>query len=327
MKGKVNTGTGLIPFITSVVQQREVDQEIIDYAIKEADQEMYDNGIVAVGDICNQMDTSEVKAESPINYYSFVEMFDFLQDENAQSTFDQYKTVYEQMDVSGSNKKSAVPHAPYSVSKKLFSLINNLNSASSTVSIHNQELDAENELFTNKKGQFIDFYKGFNISLDQFNPTGRGSIHYALDQMDHAQKCLFVHNTKTTSDDIKAALIKNPNTYWATCANANLYIENNLPDYQAFLDQAAVMTIGTDSLTSNWQLSVLEEIKAIKKYKSYLPIAELLRWATLNGAKALAYENDLGSFEVGKSPGIVQLFSTRDFDINDPKEWEVRRVK
>ncbi|HQV66448.1 MAG TPA: amidohydrolase family protein, partial [Saprospiraceae bacterium] len=95
--------------------------------------------------------------------------------------------------------------------------------------------------------------------------------------------------------------------FWATCPNANLYIENKLPDYQIFRDADAKVTIGTDSLTSNWQLSIWEEIKTIRKYQSYIPLEELLTWATINGAEALSYEDRLGSFEVGKTPGILHI--------------------
>jgi cytosine/adenosine deaminase-related metal-dependent hydrolase len=67
------------------------------------------------------------------------------------------------------------------------------------------------------------------------------------------------------------------------------------------------MTIGTDSLTSNWQLSILEEMKTISKYQSYIPFDTLLQWATLNGARALGMEQELGSIEAGKKPGLLLL--------------------
>ena len=315
MKGKVDTGTGLIPFITKVVTMRNVAQEEIDAALIAADREMYEGGIVAVGDISNKLDTKAVKTASKINYYSFTEMFDFMQDAHAQHYFDAYMEVYDDQPDGNGNRKSAVPHAPYSVSKKLFSLINEVNDTDATVSIHNQETPPENELFLEKKGGFLDFYDGFDIPLDKFSATGKTSIHYALRHMNPACRTLFVHNTLTTAADIQAAQAWSERVCWATCANANLYIENRLPNYQTFLDNGAKMTIGTDSLTSNWTLSVLDEMKAIHRYQSYLDLPTLLRWATLNGAEALGMDAQLGSLEVGKTPGLNLLNVNRKFEL------------
>ena len=47
--GAIDTGTGLIDFIKGVVTLREFPEEIIKEAIITADQQMIDNGIVAVG--------------------------------------------------------------------------------------------------------------------------------------------------------------------------------------------------------------------------------------------------------------------------------------
>ena len=116
-----------------------------------------------------------------------------------------------------------------------------------------------------------------------------------------------MHNTLTSKADIVAAQKWSQRVYWATCPNANLYIENRLPNYQYFLDENARVTIGTDSLTSNWQLSVLEEMKTIARYQSYVPFATMLEWATLNGAKALGFDATLGSIDVGKTPGLNVL--------------------
>jgi len=308
MKGKVDTGTQLIPFITNVVTQRDVPEEEIRDAIYAADREMYEGGIVAVGDICNKLDTAKCKNASAIRYHSFIEMFDFLQDAGAEKTFQDYSPVYEGQARKGHNRCTAVPHAPYSVSASLFNKINELNKGKGTVSIHNQETPPENELFEKKTGDFINFFAGFNIPLDNFQATGQPSIYYALQYMDPNARHLFVHNTLSTADDIAAAIDwGNNGIYWATCANANLYIENRLPNYRLFLAADAKMTIGTDSLTSNWQLSVLEELKTISRYQSYVPLTNLLSWATINGAEALQYDDELGSISVGKTPGLLIL--------------------
>jgi cytosine/adenosine deaminase-related metal-dependent hydrolase len=304
----VDTGTTLLPFLVGVVSLREVAQAKIDAAIVEQDQYMWAQGIQAVGDICNKLDTAAVKRNSPIRYYSFVEMFDFLQPDRAAATFGGYLPVFEGQADEGGNQKSAVPHAPYTVSDPLYDRINQLNGGKGVVSIHNQETPAEDQLFADGSGPFPAFFAGFGATLDHFTPPATSSLRYALRRMDTNCKTLLVHNTMTKAADIEFAhRWGNAGVFWATCPNANLYIENRLPNYQIFLDTEAKVTIGTDSLTSNWQLSVLEELKTISKFQSYVPFATLLQWATLNGAQALDFASELGSFEAGKKPGVLSL--------------------
>ena len=303
LKGRVDTGTGLLSFLQQVVQLRETSQEIIDAAIVSNDEYMWSQGIQAVGDISNKADTFEVKRNSKIAYYTFVEMFDFMQGDRMKDLISGTLHTFEH----APNPKALAPHAPYSVSEDLFKKIKSTNSGPVTLSIHNQETPAEEELFKTGTGDFISFFKKFGFSLDGFKKTGQSSIHFVLQHLDPNQRTLFVHNTLTNKADIGAAQSWSEKVYWATCPNANLYIENRLPVYQYFQDDASRMTIGTDSLTSNWQLSILEEMKTIVRYQSYVPFETLLRWATLNGAEALGMESNLGSIEPGKAPGILLL--------------------
>lgn len=308
MKGRVDTGTGLIPFITAVVTKRNVPPEEIAAAIWAAEAEMYAGGIVAVGDISNTTDTFLVKSKSRIQFYTFIELFDFLQDAGAEKAWSDWSAVYEQLHPPEGSRKGYVPHAPYSVSPALFAKIGAANTEKDcTISIHNQETPPENQLFLNKSGGFIDFYAKFGVNLDQFEPTGQSSIHYALQHLNPFQRNLFVHNTLTTRQDIEAAQAWSSRVFWASCPNANLYIENRLPDYSVFIEKNAKVTLGTDSLTSNWQLSILEEMKTIARYQRYVPFETMLRWATLNGAQALGFDDTLGSFEIGKKPGVLLL--------------------
>ena len=162
-------------------------------------------------------------------------MFDFLQDKDAQKWFDQYERVYQSLETPGDHRKARVPHAPYTVSKTLFSKLNESNTGDDiTVSIHNQEMRSENALFLDGSGGLPAFFEGFQVSLEHFEPTGRTSVYYALEHMDPDHKSLFVHNVLTTREEIADVHAWSDHVYWATNPNANLYIENRLPDYQAF---------------------------------------------------------------------------------------------
>lgn len=306
LKGKLDTGTGLIPFIRSVVTMRDFPQEEIIDAINRADREMYKEGIVAVGDISNTLDTAQCKDESPILYYTFVEMFDFLLEDQAGHYFDQYRKVYDGQSDSGLNRKSCVPHAPYSASRNLLKKITDVNRSKGLVSIHNQETIHEDHFFKKKEGDLLEFFSFFDINLDHFEPTGKSSIHYALAHMDPSVKSLFIHNTMSSKEDIAAAHQWSDGCYWVTCPNANLYIENKLPDYGLFVNEGARMAVGTDSLTSNWQLSILEELKTIQRYQSTLDTETLIKWSSYNAAEAMDYEH-LGSIDLNKRPGLIAL--------------------
>ncbi len=302
LKNEFSSGTRLIPFLKSVVQHRESPQELIQQCIQRADLEMFEEGIVAVGDISNKTDSFEVKRNSPIYYMTFIEAFDFLQEDKAGHFFEMYKGVY---DALGDLQGTMVPHAPYSVSKSLFKKLNALNeSRPGVLSIHNQESPEEDLLFKYKEGEYPGFWESFGFPMDQFEITGKDSIYYTMEHLDPAHPLLFVHNTCTTSQQISDAIAWNPNVYFITCPNANLFIENRMPDYRNFVDAGASVCIGTDSLSSNWKLSILSEIKTIQKSNSWLPLQDLFQWATYNGAKALQRETLLGSFQAGKKPGI-----------------------
>ncbi len=307
MKGLVPTGLGLIAFIKDVVSKRNFEMDVILNSIQVADQEMFDNGIMAVGDISNMNHSFPIKLKSKLQYYTFVEYFDLMNPSWTERVIKQYTEVYNEAPSDGMHRKSAVPHAPYSVTPELFDAINILNHEQSIVSLHNEETTAENELFMSKSGGFVDFYNSLANELDHFNPIGQSSIHYSLEHMDLNLRTLLVHNTMMSQDDIVFAHSKLKEVYWCTCPNANMYIEGKLPKYLDFISNDCKMTVGTDSLSSNWQLSILEELKTIEQHYPDIEVFGLLKWATINGAKALGFDKILGSLEVGKAPGILLL--------------------
>lgn len=325
MKGVIPTGTGLLPFIKSVVQLRDFEQDVIDEAIRNADAEMLKEGIVAVGDISNRADTASVKEKSPIWYHTFVESFDFIQDKLAESEFSKAVATWNEQSGNGRNKKTIVPHAPYSVSPTLFQKINEFNKKGETISIHNQETVHENTMFRDGSGDLIPLWRSFGFDMGGFTPPGTSSLKRTLPLLRDDQRVIFVHNTETTEEDVEVARQWNKEVFWATCPNANLYIENKLPRYDKFRNSGARVCIGTDSLSSNWQLSILEEMKTIQKYQSAISLSELIEWACMNGAMALGYEDMLGSFEKGKRPGVVHIPVDPD-DLQLRENLHVERV-
>jgi cytosine/adenosine deaminase-related metal-dependent hydrolase len=111
----------------------------------------------------------------------------------------------------------------------------------------------------------------------------------------------------TRAEEFAEANHHNENLYWCTCPNANQYIENRIPNIPMWLETGSKICVGTDSLASNHQLSILDELKLIQAKHSSIATQELLRIATINGAKALNLDNEKGSFRKGKLPGVILL--------------------
>jgi aminodeoxyfutalosine deaminase len=317
LKNVIPPHTGLIDFLCDVVTKRGFDPAIIQQEIETGEEEMYNNGIVAVGDIGNTADTASIKSKSSIRWQNFVEVLGFY-DTNADATMEQYRKVARNLDDSleASNiahRTSLVPHAPYSVSAKTFQLINNA-TAGQIISIHNQENPAEDELYKTGGGDFLKLFNVFGIEQSPFNVTGKSSIRSYLPYFNNGQQIFLVHNTFMPEEDIvwanEYAAANGLQLIYCLCPNANLYIENKTAPAELFLKHNCQLVLGTDSYSSNWQLSIAKEMQALRQHSS-VSAEQALQMATLNGAKALKWDDALGSFEKGKKPGVVLL--TEDF--------------
>lgn len=314
LKNVIPPHTGLIEFLCSVVTKRGFLPEIIQQEISKAEKEMYDGGIVAVGDIGNTADTATVKSKSEIRWQNFVEVLSFT-DARAEENFRHYKMVAQTLEnqlqhSDNKHRTSLVPHAPYSISSKTFQLINEATKGQ-VISLHNQEHPAENDLYQTGGGEYLNFFKIFGMDKSPFPVTGLSSIRSVLPYFTNGQTIFLIHNTSMTEQDIlwanEYAGANGLKLVYCICINANLYIENKVPPIDLLMKHNCHIVLGTDSYSSNWQLSIAKEIESVHKHFSHIPIATVLQWATQNGATALQWSDNLGSFETGKKPGLVLL--------------------
>jgi cytosine/adenosine deaminase-related metal-dependent hydrolase len=176
-----------------------------------------------------------------------------------------------------------------------------------TVTIHNQESPEENEFFKTGKGGLPDFYASLKIGNTHFISPGTNSLPFYLQNLKTASRILLVHNTYMEEKDIALATSFHDGLFFCLCPNANRYIENRLPDIPALLKEKGRIVLGTDSLASNSQLSILEEMKLIKQEFPMIPSVSILTWATSNGARALSFNEKLGDFTKNKKPGVVLI--------------------
>jgi imidazolonepropionase-like amidohydrolase len=134
-----------------------------------------------------------------------------------------------------------------------------------------------------------------------------------------------VHNTFADKKTVNS-VNKRGNTYWCLCPGSNLYIENKLPPVEMLKSEKCEIVTGTDSLASNTKLSILSEIKMLQENFPSVSLEELIRWATINGARALGQDKIYGSIESGKKPGLLLLQNADLKNIRLLPETEIIRL-
>lgn len=188
LKGRITPGLGLVNFLTQVIKERNNASELINEAMAQAENELYENGVMAVADVCNTTDSLNIKINSRICWRNFIEVLGF-DEEKAEERLAYSGKILEEFHkgwpipdkrLSPENRSivynqepslscsSLIPHASYSVSPKLFKLINEA-SAGEIISIHNQETEAENELFLHNQGEILQLYRNLNIDASFLN--------------------------------------------------------------------------------------------------------------------------------------------------------------
>jgi len=121
---------------------------------------------------------------------------------------------------------------------------------------------------------------------------------------------LAVHMTQLQDDEI--ALAAERGITVVHCPESNMKLASGFCPVQRLLDAGVNVALGTDGAASNDDLDLMGEVKSaamlakvVAGDAAALPAHRALRLATLNGARALGLENEIGSLEPGKAADVV----------------------
>lgn len=310
LRGKFRKGTGMSGFIdqinelrdsTSVDNKRKIAAEWLDI--------LWRQGVSAMSDISNCDETFGMKAESPMYIRTFLEVFGTEPEDCAKVMEDADKLVVE---ASAYHIDAApTPHACYTMSPELLTAASAEGLAAGYVSYHSEESPEEDELMISATGPLADNYNARHLCTPPV--TGKQSLYYFIDRLEKVHEgpfnehVLLVHNVCLTQESVDYALNCLKNVWWAVCPLSNMFIHNALPPIPLMRRNGLKITVGTDSLSSNDTLDMVAEMYCLQENFRDVPLGEIIRWATYNGAEFLSRENVLGAFAVGLKPGIVLI--------------------
>lgn len=305
---KFRKGTGMAGFIDQINALRDwASDDVKTELVREWMDKLWKDGVSAVADISNDASSFPVKQSSPIYTRTFLEVFG-TEPEDCEGVMESVMKLQAKSEEYGIDA-APTPHSCYTMSPQLLSASSAAGLESGFLSYHSQESQEEEDLLISGTGAMAENRRRAGMSTPPV--TGESSLKYFIDRLadvkpaPHKEHILLVHNVTLKQDDIDAAKKAFENVYWAICPLSNIFIHDALPPVPLMRENGLKICLGTDSLSSNDDLDMMAELVCLHENFSDVPMAELFRWASRNGAEFLGKENVLGSFAEGRRPGIV----------------------
>jgi len=165
--------------------------------------------------------------------------------------------------------------------------------------------------------------KSEDFLLHTHSSENRHEVAYIRDRFD-VGNVMFYHKCGMTGpnlclahciwlDEEEIEILKETDTRVLHCPTANLKLASGIADIPRYLTENILCSIGTDGPPCNNNLNMFTEMRLaglIQKPKygpKIMPAKTLVEMATIQGAKTMHLESQIGSLEVGKKADIILL--------------------
>jgi cytosine/adenosine deaminase-related metal-dependent hydrolase len=199
------------------------------------------------------------------------------------------------------------PHSPYTVSEQVLRTISVLSRKHKIrLAMHIAESMDEIRLLQRKKSGLERIYQFAKWDLAGA-PKGLTSFEYLRRIGFLSSSLLAVHAVQVTVRDI--TMIRKANVSIAHCPRSNKIIGVGRMPLKKILEAGIPVGLGTDSLASSPSLNMWDEMRfALKIHKQDGIMAEdVVRLATIGGARALGLNDDIGTLESGKKADLIAV--------------------
>ena len=307
MKGLFRKGTGMAGFIDQINALRDtksLEEKVRD--LTEAMDSLWNQGVVAMADISNCADSFAVKASHPMYTRTFLEVFG-TEPEDCGAVMEGVRKLKAVADGYGIDA-APTPHACYTMSPELLTAVSAEGLRSGFLSFHSEETEEEEQMLKSGSGKMWENRRQAGMSVPPV--TGKSSLLYFIDRLlkghpaPFDEHILLVHECCMDQEGIDAVKAVMNHPFVAVCPLSNLFIHNTLPPIDLMRRNGLRICVGTDSLSSNDDLNLVDELYCLQRNFSEVPLGELLTWASRNGAEFLS-KPEFGTLEAGKRPGVV----------------------
>lgn len=273
--------------------------------LRAAMDEIYQCGTVLIAEITNTKKTVSALAEARFESIIFEEIVGW----NISNMLHPDPHIY------------FTPHSLHGLSREDLKKIILQKKDDVPISIHFAESKEEIEFLEKNSGNFKKFFK--QKYSDKIIPSPKKNIvSYAEDLGLLHHPLLLVHAVHLKPQDFDKL------AHWpisiCTCPRSNFFTGVGKFDLEYCLKQKINVCVGTDGISSNFDLNLWNELTWIKSNYPSISSKTILELATINGAKALQYESKLGSIDIGKKSDIL-VFSPNE-TIHDCENWLIEHA-
>ncbi|KNF09196.1 5-methylthioadenosine/S-adenosylhomocysteine deaminase MtaD [Gottschalkia purinilytica] len=152
---------------------------------------------------------------------------------------------------------------------------------------------------------------------DSYKAFGKSPIQHVNDIGLFELPTLAAHCVYVSDEDIK--ILAEKNVCVVNNPGSNLKLGNGFAPVDKMLKSGVNLALGTDGSASNNNLNMFEEInlaalinKGINTDPTSVPASTAIKMATINGAKGIGLESEIGSIEINKKADIILI------DLNKP---------
>jgi cytosine/adenosine deaminase-related metal-dependent hydrolase len=255
-----------------------------------------------MGDISDKGQSWPYLAQAPLRAVVFHEILG-LSEQRAHSAFAEATAWLHAHPALATCRPGLSPHAPYSVRASLFRKAASLAQKKGfALAIHLAESRAELELLEKHQGGFVAFLEALGAWDGAGLVLGAEEVLQLNKEVPHV---LFIHGNYL-ADPVECppggTVVYCPRTHAAFGHPMHPWVRGQ---QGGGWKTAVRVAMGTDSLASNPDLNVLQEVRFVHARYPEIDPTQLLHAVTLAGAEALGWADQTGSLRPGKSADLV----------------------
>lgn len=219
---------------------------------------------------------------------------------------------------------SLSPHAPYSTHPILYELAACWGQdAAVPLCTHLAETQEELRLLEHGDGPLRDFLQSIGAWEPTWTPTGHDPASYLESLVTKEADWLIAHGNYLTLSEIQRladrSRQRSTRRSIVYCPRTHAYFGHSRHPYREMLEYGLCVCLGTDGLASTSSLSILDEMRFLRRRDARLRAQAILYMATLGGATGLGLDRDCGSLRPGKLADIA-VVRLPDRDAEDPHQ-------